>query len=87
VFTLFLPDALRVKKSLGKARHAAGVAPGEMAQRGPGTFWPQPEGNKLKIAPLVVALLAKAASLGVVARLDWRDFQLVRTGKNSVNTP
>jgi hypothetical protein len=41
----------------------------------------------LKTAPLVVTLLAKASSLGVVARLDWRGFKRVRTAKNSVNRP
>jgi hypothetical protein len=50
-------------------------------------FWPQPGGNVLKTAPLVVTLLAKASSLGVVARLDWRGFKRVRTAKNSVNRP
>jgi hypothetical protein len=40
-----------------------------------------------KTAPLVVALLAKAASLGVVARLDWRGFCHVRTAKISVSRP
>jgi hypothetical protein len=33
--------------------------------------------NVLKTAPLVVALLAKASSLGVVARLDWRGLKHV----------
>jgi hypothetical protein len=45
------------------------------------------KGNVLKTAPLVVALLAKAKSLGVVARLDWRGFNHVRTGKYSVSKP
>ena len=66
---------------------AAGVNPGKMAQRSPKLFWPQPEGNQLKKAPLVVACLAQTASLGIVLRLDWRLFQLVRTGKNSVYMP
>ncbi len=33
----------------------------------------------VKTAPLVVALLTQAASLGVVARLDWHGFNHVRT--------
>jgi hypothetical protein len=41
----------------------------------------------VKTAPLVVTLLAKVFSLGVVARLDWRGFNHVRTAKNSVNRP
>jgi len=40
-----------------------------------------------KTAPLVVALLAQAASLGVVARLDWRGFNRVLTCEISVNRP
>jgi len=50
-------------------------------------FWPQPGGNVVKTAPLVVALLAQAASLGVVARLDWRGFNHVRTCEISMNRP
>jgi hypothetical protein len=38
-------------------------------------------------APLVVALLGQTPSLAVVARLDWRFFNPVRTWKNSVNRP
>jgi hypothetical protein len=72
---------------LGKARHAAGVSPGEMAQRGPRPFDSQPEGNKLKKTPPVVARLAQTPGLGFTLRLDWRLFQIVRTGKNSANTP
>jgi len=41
----------------------------------------------VKTAPLVVALLAQAVSLGVVARLDWRGFKHVRTCEISVNRP
>jgi hypothetical protein len=52
-----------------------------------GPFDSQPEGNVMKTAPLVVALLAKAASLGVVARLDWRGFDHVRTAKDGANRP
>jgi hypothetical protein len=60
---------------------------GQPPQQRDWPFWPQPEGNVLKTAPLVVTLLAKAASLGVVARLDWRGFKYVRTGNNTVNRP
>ncbi len=51
-----------------------GCAPGKASQRGAKPFWPQPEGNGDKTAPLGVALLAQTASLGVVTRLDWRGF-------------
>src|SRR6185369_3252951 len=50
-------------------------------------FWPQPKKNVVKTAPLVVTLLAKAASLSVVPCLDWRGFNHVRTAKNSVHRP
>ncbi len=40
-----------------------------------------------KTALLGVALLGQASRLAVVARLDWRGFNPVRTGKNSVNRP
>ncbi|OGP00828.1 MAG: hypothetical protein A2Z93_09680 [Curvibacter sp. GWA2_64_110] len=87
LFTLISQDALRIKKVMRKARNAAGVAPGKASQRRAWPFWPQPEGNGEKTAPLVVAFLAQAASLGVVARLDWRGFLLVRTCEMNVNRP
>ena len=83
--TLFLQDALRVKKVMRKAQNAAGVGPGKALQRG--AWGPQPEGNAVKTAPLGVALLGQTSSLAVVARLDWRGFHRVRTRKNSVNRP
>ncbi|MEQ1659173.1 MAG: hypothetical protein ABL896_10385, partial [Hylemonella sp.] len=63
----------------GRRVDAAGAIPGKSAQHPAWLFWPQPEGNVVKTVPLVVALLAQAASLGVVARLDWRGFHHVRT--------
>jgi hypothetical protein len=48
---------------------------------------PQPGGNVVKMAPLVVALLAQAGSLGIVVRLDWRCFHHVRTREIGVNRP
>lgn len=71
------------------APDAVGVdGPGKAWQRG-GTwpFWLQPGGSAVKTAPLVVALLTQTASLGVVARLDWRRFLRVRICKNRVNRP
>jgi hypothetical protein len=58
-----------------------GLGPGEMAQSGPGTLWPQPEGNRLKKTPLVVAPLAKAASLGVVPSPDGAFFNVFALAK------
>ncbi len=63
VLTTILRDALRIKKALRKARNAAGVSPGKASQRRAVPFWPQPEGNGVKTAPLVVALLGKAPAL------------------------
>jgi hypothetical protein len=78
LFTLFFHNALRIKKVMRKARNAAGVAPGKASQRRAWLFWPQPEGNGLETAPLVVALLGQTLSLAVVVRLDWRCFQPIR---------
>jgi hypothetical protein len=78
---------LRVKKVMGKARNAAGLNVRQGFATRPMAFLAQPAGNVVKTAPLVVTLLAKAAGLGVVARLDWRCFNRVRTCKNSVNRP
>ena len=50
-------------------------------------FWPQPEGNGLETAPLVVALLGQTPSLADVVRLNWHCFQPIRNWKNSVNRP
>ena len=69
-----------------KARNVAGVIPGKASQRRAWPSWSQPEGNVVKTAPLVVALLAQTASLGVVPRLDWRRFNHVRTRKMRVNS-
>lgn len=60
---------------------------GKASQRRAWLFWPQPAGNVVKTAPLVVALLAQTASLGVVARLDWRGFNHVRNCEISVTRP
>ncbi len=67
------------KKPCGRHVDAAGVTPGKSAQHPAWLFWPQPEGNGVQAAPLVVALLAQATCLGVVARLDWRRPHPVRT--------
>src|SRR6266536_6401167 len=75
------------KRSCARRETQPGSTPGQASQRGAWPFWPQPEGNGVKTAPLVVTLLAQAASLGVVARLDWRCFNGVRTCKSSVNRP
>ena len=75
------------KRSCARRETQPGSPPGQASQRGAWPFWPQPEGNGAKTAPLVVTLLAQAASLGVVARLDWRCFSHVRTRKSSVNRP
>ncbi|MES2383892.1 MAG: hypothetical protein V4593_05040 [Pseudomonadota bacterium] len=74
LFTLFMQDALRVKKVMREAQNAAGLAPGKALQRCAWPFWPQPGGKVVKTTPLVVALLAQPARLSVVARLDWRCF-------------
>jgi hypothetical protein len=82
-----MEDALRVKKVMREAQNAAGLTPGKALQRCAWPFWPQPEGNMVKTAPLVVALLAQPPRLSVVARLDWRCFNHIRTCINSVSRP
>src|SRR6185369_9737660 len=75
------------KRSCARRETQPDLTSGQASQRGAWPFWPQPAGNGAKTAPLVVTLLAQAASLGVVARLDWRCFSHVRTCKNSANRP
>jgi hypothetical protein len=71
-----LPDALRVKKALGKARHCGRGCPRQDDATRPKAFLAATRREHLEKTPLVVALLAQAASLGVVLRLDWRLFKV-----------
>ena len=87
LLTLFLQDALRVKKVMRETQNAAGLEPGKALQRGAWPFWPQPGGNVVKTTPLRVALLRQTPGLAVVARLDWRCFHRVRTCINRVSRP
>jgi len=74
-----MQDALRVKKAMREAQNAAGLKPGKALQRCAWPFWPQPGGNVVEAAPLLVALLRQTPGLAVVARLDWHCFHHVRT--------
>ena len=58
------------KRPCARRETRPGYAPGKASQRRAWPFWPQPEGNGLKTAPLVVALLGQTPGLAVVARLD-----------------
>src|SRR6185369_5660741 len=58
------------KRSCARRETQPDSTSGQASQRGAWPFWPQPEGNGVKTAPLVVTLLAQAASLGVLARLN-----------------
>ena len=43
LFILFLPDALRVKKTCARRKTSLGLLPGKILQGGVWFFWPLPE--------------------------------------------
>ena len=63
VHTLFARCVAIKKGQAQGAKRSWGAAPARLGNAAHGPFWSQPEGNGMKPAPLVVALLAKAPAL------------------------